>query len=44
MDYNIKNKSNLENFGHLPSHFKKKNKKKFQKKNKFNRPNSEKLG
>ena len=31
MDFTIKSKSNLKNFGHLPSHFKKKNKKKFKK-------------
>ena len=34
MDFNIKNKSNLENFGYLPSNFKKKIKKNLKKKKK----------
>ena len=40
MDFNIKSKSNLKNFGHLPSHFKKKIKKNLKKKKKkLNQPN-----
>ncbi len=38
MDFNIKNKSNLENLRYLPSHFKKKIKKKLKIK-KLNQPN-----